>query len=104
MKISDEDAKLLFDKDSLNARLDLFFAKYLESAKGIPHKSRIANVEADMESLRKSILSLFAGIESLQLSLVSEKAAIVELIAHNNRILWEVLQENADTSESEPSD
>lgn len=85
--MDNEDIHQLFDTDQVSRQLDLLVAKYLDAA-----------------------LSAYTGEESrdptfdsLQMYSVSLKAAVAELIARNNRVLWHNVQLLFDAGDNEDS-
>ena len=104
MKLSDEDERLLFDIDQLSVRLDLLFLNYKQVALDNYTGDNIGKIEADVDSLKKSVIKALAGVDNSNMGLVSLKAAVAQLIAQNNRTLLSALQRNIDSTESPDSD
>ena len=88
MKINDEDAKLLFDTDQISARLDILFLNNMQAAIAGYTGEGIGKVESDTDSLKENVIKALAGIDNLNMCLVSMKASVAQLIAQNNRTLW----------------
>ena len=100
MKISDEDAKLLFDTDQISARLDILFANYLQAAATGYTGENIGKVESDTDSLKENVVKALAGVDNLNMCLVSMKASVAQLIAQNNRTLLSIFQHDTDSPET----
>ncbi len=99
-----EDAKLLFDIDQISARLDLLFVNYSQVALDSYTGANIGEVEADVDSLKMNTIKALAGVDTINMGLVSLKASVAQLIAQNNRTLWGVFQRYIDSTESPDSD
>ena len=72
-----EDSNLLFDEDQISARLDLLIVKYLKTAQA-SYTEHISGNPA---------------FDTANMYITSLKAAVAELIAQNNRVLWHNVQQ-----------